>query len=64
MRVYFFISTIICEAPQRFLAGVKSLSSLQQPAGYPVPSLTSPLEMKSRFRVAQMLSDSPQDIFV
>lgn len=62
MRDYFFTTTIICEAPQRFLAQVKLLSSLQQPSRIPraLPH-TPPLEMESGFRAAQMLFDIPQN---
>lgn len=35
VRDCFFITTIICESPQSFLAQIKLLSSLQQPSRIP-----------------------------
>lgn len=62
IRVYFFITTVICEAPQKFLTRVKLLFSLQQPSRTPRALPRIPLEIKRGFRAAQMLFDSPRDI--
>lgn len=62
MRVYFVIITAFVRLHRGFWVRLNHFSLCSSPAGYPGPSLTSPLEMKSGFSTAQMLFDSPQDI--